>query len=52
MHQWEQHQVRLIELADESARGEFISGVVPHTGQRRLPFGDRLVALPASALWS
>ena len=36
----------------DRAQGEFTAGVVLHTGQRRLPFGDRLVALPASDLWS
>jgi hypothetical protein len=36
----------------DSAQGEFTAGVVLHTGQRRLRFGDRLVALPASDLWS
>ncbi|MGH4016847.1 MAG: hypothetical protein ACRDSL_23545 [Pseudonocardiaceae bacterium] len=36
----------------DSAQGEFTAGVVLHTGPRRLPFGDRLVALPASDLWS
>ena len=44
----------LVYLRDrlDSARGEFAAGVVLHTGQRRLPFGDRLVALPASDLWN
>lgn len=32
--------------------GEFVAGVVLHTGERRLPFGDRLVALPAADVWS
>jgi predicted AAA+ superfamily ATPase len=32
--------------------GHFIAGLVLHAGQRRLPFGDRLMALPASDLWS
>ena len=27
------------------------AGFVLHTGQRRLPFGDRLMALPVSNLW-
>lgn len=36
----------------DSTQGEFTVGVVLHTGQRRLPFGDRLVALPASDLWT
>jgi uncharacterized protein len=29
----------------------FVAGIVLHTGHRRLPFGDRLVALPMSDLW-
>ncbi|MGH3914048.1 MAG: ATP-binding protein [Pseudonocardiaceae bacterium] len=36
----------------DRVQGEFTAGVVLHTGQRRLPFGDRLVALPVSDLWS
>jgi hypothetical protein len=28
------------------------AGLVLHTGQWRLPFGDRLMALPVSDLWS
>lgn len=36
----------------DRARGEFVAGVLLHTGERRLPFGDRLVALPASDLWT
>ncbi|MBB5790841.1 ATP-binding protein [Jiangella mangrovi] len=31
---------------------EFVAGVVLHTGERRLPFGDRLFALPAADLWT
>lgn len=30
----------------------FRAGVVLHTGPRALPFGDRLTALPLSALWA
>jgi uncharacterized protein len=30
----------------------FVNGVVLHIGDRPLPFGDRLTALPISALWS
>ncbi|MBV9141233.1 MAG: ATP-binding protein [Pseudonocardiales bacterium] len=35
----------------DHAGGHFTGGLVLHTGQRRLPFGDRLLALPASDLW-
>jgi uncharacterized protein len=31
---------------------DFVAGVVLHTGTRRLPFGDRLVALPAADVWT
>jgi predicted AAA+ superfamily ATPase len=30
---------------------QFVAGVVFYTGQRPLPFGDRLLALPISLLW-
>ncbi|MCL1897801.1 MAG: ATP-binding protein [Micrococcales bacterium] len=30
---------------------QFVQGVVLYTGQRELPWGDRLRALPVSALW-
>lgn len=30
----------------------FVAGFVLHTGPTTAPFGDRLVALPISALWS
>jgi uncharacterized protein len=30
----------------------FVAGVVMHTGSRRLPFGDRLAALPLGDLWA
>ncbi len=36
----------------DRAGGAFVTGVVLHTGERRLPFGDRLVALPAADLWT
>lgn len=36
----------------DRAGGEFVAGVVLHTGTRRLPFGDRLAALPAADVWS
>jgi hypothetical protein len=45
---------REIELiADIRRAGVLITGrFVLRTGQRRLPFGDRLMALPVSDLWS
>ncbi|MDO8836189.1 MAG: DUF4143 domain-containing protein, partial [Vicinamibacterales bacterium] len=30
----------------------FLSGVVLHTGERTIPFGDRLWAVPIQALWA
>jgi predicted AAA+ superfamily ATPase len=32
--------------------GHFVAGIVIHTGDRRRSFGDRLMALPASDLWT
>jgi len=31
--------------------GDFIAGIVFHTGTQTLPFGPRLRAMPVSALW-
>ncbi|MGQ0846826.1 MAG: ATP-binding protein [Sporichthyaceae bacterium] len=36
----------------DAAGGEFVLGAVLHTGDRRLPFGDRLVALPTADVWT
>lgn len=30
---------------------DFVAGVVFFTGERPLPFGDRLIALPVALLW-
>lgn len=30
---------------------DFVRGVVLYNGERALPFGNRLVAMPVSALW-
>ena len=30
---------------------DFIAGIVLHTGAQTLPFGDRMRAMPMSALW-
>jgi uncharacterized protein len=30
----------------------FINGIVVHLGESALPFGDRLTALPVSAVWT
>jgi len=38
-------------LRDERGEG-FRSGVLLYTGERTLPLGDRLWAVPISALWS
>ncbi len=44
----------LVELRDRVDRvgQEFVQGLVLHTGQHRLRFGDRLIALPLADLWS
>jgi predicted AAA+ superfamily ATPase len=34
----------------DKAQGAFVAGIVLHTGTARLPFGDRLVALPIADL--
>ncbi|MGH3612356.1 MAG: hypothetical protein ACRDRK_07110 [Pseudonocardia sp.] len=31
---------------------DFVAGIVLHTGTGRLPFGDRLVALPSADVWT
>lgn len=41
----------LIHIRDELG-DRFRAGAVLHTGERTLPFGDRLWALPLAALWS
>lgn len=41
----------LSHLRDKLGR-QFAAGVVVHTGPDTLPFGDRLWAVPASALWT
>lgn len=35
----------------DRAGGEFLAGIVLHAGPRRLPFGDRLSALPVADIW-
>jgi hypothetical protein len=41
----------LEELRD-SRGDDFVAGVVVYSGERTIPFGDRVWALPISALWS
>lgn len=43
---------RGLEELRESRGDSFVAGVVIHSGEQTLPFGDRLWALPVSALWS
>jgi predicted AAA+ superfamily ATPase len=38
--------------AVDRAGGTFIAGAVLHTGTARVPFGDRLLALPIADLWT
>jgi hypothetical protein len=40
-----------LESLAEDAGEDFLRGVVLYTGEHALPFGDRLSALPVSALW-
>jgi uncharacterized protein len=43
---------RGLEELRESRGDDFLAGVVIHPGEQTIPFGDRLWALPISALWS
>lgn len=43
---------RGLEELRESRGDRFVAGVVIHAGEQTLPFGERLWALPVSALWS
>lgn len=43
---------RGLEELRESRGESFVAGVVIHAGEQTLPFGDRLWALPVSALWN
>jgi predicted AAA+ superfamily ATPase len=43
---------RGLEELRDSRGDDFVAGVVIYSGERTLPFGDRLWALPVSALWS
>lgn len=36
----------------DASGGDFVQGVLLYAGDRRLPFGDRLVALPIADLWT
>jgi uncharacterized protein len=40
-----------LETLREERGDAFVAGVVIHAGEQTLPFGDRLWALPVSALW-
>lgn len=42
---------RGLETLREERGDAFVAGVVIHAGEQTLPFGDRLWALPVSALW-
>jgi uncharacterized protein len=43
---------REIEVAADNVGGDFVAGIVFHTGTARLRFGDRMVALPAADVWT
>ena len=42
---------RGLEYLRNRAGNRFIAGIVLHTGQRSVPFGDRLWALPMATIW-
>lgn len=44
--------LRLLRDRLTQAGTEFVAGIVLHIGERRLPFGDKLYALPTSDLWT
>jgi predicted AAA+ superfamily ATPase len=46
------HDFRGLEELRDSRGDDFAAGVVVHTGEQTLPFGEPLWALPASALWN
>lgn len=43
---------RSLELVRDRVGPDFVQGVVLYAGRNALPFGDRLLALPISALWA
>lgn len=43
---------RGLEELRDSRGDDFLAGVVIHPGEQTIPFGDRMWALPVSALWS
>jgi uncharacterized protein len=47
-----QRDFRGLEELRESRDADFVAGVVIHAGEQTLPFGDRMWALPVSALWA
>ncbi|RHW25952.1 hypothetical protein D0Z08_16600 [Nocardioides immobilis] len=47
-----QHNFKGLTYLRDKSKDRFAMGVVLYTGKQPLPFGDRLWALPCSALWS
>jgi len=43
---------RWLTLLRESLGGRFAGGFVAHAGRAPLPWGDRLAAIPVTALWA
>jgi uncharacterized protein len=41
-----------LRLLRDRLDADFVSGIVLHCGERTDSFGDRLLALPVSALWA
>ena len=48
----DEHDTRWLAWLRDQLGDRFCHGVVLHIGERPLPFGDRITALPISALWS
>jgi predicted AAA+ superfamily ATPase len=48
----DEHDFRHLAALRDRIGERFVNGVVLHLGERSLAFGDRLTALPVSALWA
>jgi uncharacterized protein len=48
----DEHDVRWLHWLRDRLGDRFVRGIILHLGPRPTPFGDRITALPATALWS
>jgi predicted AAA+ superfamily ATPase len=48
----DEHDIRWLAWLRERLGDRFARGIVLHLGERPTPFGDRITALPVSALWN